>query len=206
MPGAGEPLTTRLRTIYSLDKIHAMRTAVLGVLIAISLAACSERNLLGEELWTGEKLSRTEVSFGWNFQTANAESAPRYVDVLIKPDNSYEIAVGEYRFDAAPDMIVGTRGTLSPTVASRLRRQLAQLRSNEGGDLFATLPDCPILDHPAIEYYVGFKVTEMPAVTIIERDCKSLKTVEARQIMGTALAAFPQIDRANLIAGSNELS
>ncbi|WP_370297580.1 hypothetical protein [Qipengyuania mesophila] len=135
-----------------------------------------------------------------------SEEAPsRNLDVLIHPDNSYQIEFTEYRNEGPPETLSRADGKLAPMIATRLRRSLARLRSDNAQDLFTSMPGCPEWSHPAIEYYVGFEIDEKPALTVLELHCETPETVEGRRIISEAMAAFPQVDRAKVLAGSVEL-
>ncbi|GEM_PF-2085619 len=182
-----------------------MQRSWLVVSIVLAAAACSQQTLLGEDIWTDGRLAQSHVGFGWNYTTEGSIPSFRNVDVELKPDDTYEIRINEYRADNELNALSKREGQLDSELARQLRRNLAQLRSSETAELFATLPNCPVSDHPLIEFYVGFKETEDPAVTVIERECDTPETVKARQIVRDAFDAFPQLDRARLRAGLVEL-
>lgn len=182
-----------------------MRPILSLAILAICTAGCAEQNLMGEKVWADERLAQAEVGFGWNYDVENEGAPSRNIDVLIQPDNSYQIQILEYRSEAEPLILNRTDGNLAPTMATRLRTSLETLRSGNGLDLFTTMPDCPEWSHPAIEYYVGFKIAEKPTLTVIDRRCETPETLEGRRIVSEAMAAFPQLDRTKLVAGSVEL-
>lgn len=179
-----------------------MRPVLVLAVLALSLAGCADHNLVGEQVWPDERLAQAEVGFGWNYEVESEQTPSRNIDVLIQPDNSYQIEIIEYRSEAEPEVLNRTEGNLVPEVATRLRRTLAQLRSGNGLDLFTTMPGCPEWSHPAIEYYVGFEIAEKPILTVIDRRCETPETLEGRKIVSEAMATFPQVNRTKLAAGS----
>jgi hypothetical protein len=182
-----------------------MRHVLLPAILALGAAGCADQNLVGEEVWADQRLAQAEVGFGWNYEVEGKEAPSRNIDVLIRPNNSYQIQIIGYRSEAEPEILKRTEGNLAPAVATRLRRSLAQLHSGNGLDLFTTMPDCPEWSHPAIEYYVGFDIAENPTLTVIERRCETPEALEGRRIVSEAMAAFPQVDRTKLVAGSVDL-
>jgi hypothetical protein len=182
-----------------------MRPAFLLASIALCAAGCSAPNLLGEEVWTDERLAQADVGFGWNFEVESVEAASRNLDVLIYPDNTYQIEINEYRKEAPLETLSRVEGKLAPATAARLRRSLARLRSGNAEDIFTSMPGCPEWSHPAIEYYVAFEIDEKPALTVLDLRCETPETVEGRQIISEAMAAFPQVDRKRVLAGSIKL-
>ena len=182
-----------------------MRPAILLASLALVAAGCSDQNLLGEEVWTDERLARADVGFGWNFEVESEEAPSRNLDVLIHPDNSYQITINEYRDEATPETLSRADGKLAPITANRLRRSLARLRSGNARDLFTSMPECPEWSHPAIEYYVGFEINEKSTLTVLELQCDTPETVEGRRIISEAMASFPQVERTKMLAGSIEL-
>ena len=182
-----------------------MRPAFFLVSLALGAAGCSDQNLLGEEVWSDERLAQADVGFGWNFEVESEESPSRNLDVLIHPDNSYQIEIIEYRNEASPETLSRADGKLPAITANRLRRNLARLRSGNAQDLFTSMPGCPEWSHPAIEYYVAFEIDEKPALTVLDLRCETPETVEGRQIISEAMAAFPQVDRKRVLAGSIKL-
>lgn len=182
-----------------------MRPAFLLASIALFAAGCSDQNLLGEEVWTDGRLAQADVGFGWNFDVESEKAPSRNLDVLIHSDNSYQIEIIEYRNEAPPETLSRAEGKLAPTTATRLHRSLARLRSGSAEDLFTSMPGCPEWSHPAIEYYVAFEIDEKPALTVLDLRCETPETVEGRQIISEAMAAFPQVDRAKVLAGSVQL-
>ena len=161
--------------------------------------------MLGEEVWTDERLAQADVGFGWNFEVESVEAASRNLDVLIYPDNTYQIEINEYRKEAPLETLSRVEGKLAPATAARLRRSLARLRSGNAEDIFTSMPGCPEWSHPAIEYYVAFEIDEKPALTVLDLRCETPETVEGRQIISEAMAAFPQVDRKRVLAGSIKL-
>ena len=182
-----------------------MRPAIFLASLALVAGGCSDQNLLGEEVWTDERLARADVGFGWNFEVESEEAPSRNLDVLIHPDNSYQITINEYRDEAPPETLSRADGKLAPITANRLRRSLARLRSGNGQDLFTSMPECPEWAHPAIEYYVGFEIDQNSTLTVLELQCDTPETVEGRRIISEAMASFPQVDRTKVLAGSIEL-
>ncbi|WP_143737109.1 hypothetical protein [Erythrobacter tepidarius] len=185
--------------------LSPMQPAFFLASLALCAAGCSNQNLLGEEVWTDEQLAQADVRFGWNFEVECEEAPSRNLDVLIHPDNSYQIEIIEYRNEAPPETLSRADGKLAPMTATRLRRSLALLRSDNAQDHFTSMPGCPEWSHPAIEYYVGFEIDEKPALTVLELHCETPETVEGRRIISEAMAAFPQVDRTKVLAGSVEL-
>ena len=183
-----------------------VRPALFLAVLALSVTGCADRNLVGEEVWPDERLAQAEVGFGWNYEVGTEEAPSRSIDILVQPDNSYKIQISEYRMGAEPETLSRSEGNLAPETAKKPRRSLAQLRSEKGPDLFTTLPDCPEWAHPAIEYYVGFELSQEVALTVIERHCKTPETVEGRKIVTNAFALFPEVDHQRLVAGSTNLS
>jgi hypothetical protein len=181
-----------------------MRPNLFIAILALGIVGCSERNLLGEQVWSDARLAEAEVGFGWNYDVESEGVHYRHVDITIQPDSSYEIQLREYRYGTKPQILDQSKGTLAPELATQLRRNLAQLRSQGGPDLFTTLPGCPELSHPPIEYYVGFQSVEETALTVIERGCETPEAIEAQKIVTKALAAFPKVDRTKLVAGQVE--
>lgn len=182
-----------------------MRPILVLAIISLGTAGCSNHNLLGEEVWADERLAQAKVGFGWNYEVESEEASSRNIDILIQPDNSFQISISEYRNDAELELLNQDVGNLAPAAATRLRRKLAQLRSGNEAELFTTMPGCPAWSHPAIEYLIGFETAEARTVTIIERGCETPGTVEGRKIISDAMVAFPQIVRAKLVAGSVDL-
>ncbi len=182
-----------------------MYRAFFLVVLAFGISGCNDRNLLGEQVWPDEQLAQAEVGFGWNYEIVGGDRRLGNVNVIIKPDNSFEIQISEYQNEAEPDILSQIDGSLAPKVATRLRRDLAQLRSSDGEEVFTTLPNCPMRLPPTIDYYVGFKTSKNSIVTVIERDCDTPETIAGRKIISDAMAVFPQIDRKRLVAGSRDL-
>ena len=182
-----------------------MRPAFFLVILALCVAGGSDQNLLGEEVWTDKRLAQADVGFGWNFEVESEEAPSRNLEVLIHPDNSYQIEIIEYRNEAPPETLSRVEGKLVPITANRLRRSLARLRTDNAQDLYTSMPGCPEWSHPAIEYYVGFEIDEKPALTVLDLRCETPEAVEGRQIISEAMAAFPQVDRTKLLAGSVQL-
>lgn len=188
-----------------LEYIRQMRPGLLLAILALGTVGCADHNLLGEDIWPDERLARAEVSIGWNYEVESQRAPSRNVDILIRPNDSYQIEILEYQDEAPPETLNRAEGKLSPKAAARLRRSLARLRSDNAQDLFTTMPGCPEWSHPAIEYYVGFEIDEKPALTVLDNHCETPETVEGRRLVSEALAAFPQVNRTRLLAGSVEL-
>lgn len=191
------------RTIWRYtDKMHRV---LFITIVALGTTGCSDRNLVGEQVWPDERLAQAKVGFGWNYEVESDEAPSRNIDVAIQPNNSFEIQISEYGSEAGLENLSRAEGSLAPADVTRLRRSLAQLRSGNGADLFTSLPNCPKRSHPAIEYYVGFEIAQERTVTVIERSCETPETLEGRKIISEAMAAFPQVDRTKLVAGSLDL-
>lgn len=182
-----------------------MRPGLILATLVLTIAGCTNHNLLGEEIWSDEKLTQAEVSFGWNFKVDSQEASVRNIDIIIFPDNSYQVELLEQQLEASRKILSRTDGELSPVTASKLRRSLARLRSSDKEDLFTTMPKCPETSHPAIEYYVGFYFNGSVALTVLDRRCETQETIEGRKLVSEAMAAFPQVSRPRLLAGSIEL-
>ncbi|MXO50073.1 hypothetical protein GRI42_01995 [Erythrobacter gaetbuli] len=185
--------------------LRPMRPAFFLAILALGAAGCSDQNLLGEEVWSDERLAQADVGFGWNFEVESEESPSRTLNVLIHPDNSYQIEIIGYRNETPPETLSRADGKLLPITANRLRRSLARLRSDNAQDLFTSMPGCPERLHPAIEYYVGFESGEKSALTVLDPQCETPETVEGRRIIAEAIGVFPQVDRTKVLAGSVEL-
>jgi hypothetical protein len=177
---------------------------VIAVLL-LCTTGCSDRNLLGEEVWSDAQLAEAVVGFGWNYEVRNEEAPHRNINIVIQPDASYEIQISEYRDEYQSEVLDKSKGRLSQKLNTQLRRSFTQFRSGNELDLYTTMPGCPKISHPHVEYVVSFQVDTEPALTIIEQGCDTPEAMEGRKILTAALAAFPEVNRDKLVAGLADL-
>ena len=182
-----------------------MRHFLLVSLSLFWLGSCSEDESLEAEGLTAEELRSLEVGFGWNFEIERDAYTERYLDVVILPDNTFEIYLGEFRSDSEPMILDTSAGQLEASVAAELRRELQPFLSKSSAANQTPLEGCPVTAHADIEYFIGFAYGAQQFMTILEAPCQTQEAERLRSAVDAAFATFPEIDREDLKAGNTNL-
>jgi hypothetical protein len=174
-------------------------TSFLLISVAV-LAGCSNTNLMGEQMLSDERLARTEVEFGREYVFEDDNDRARSAYVSLRPNNSYTAVISERTSSSEWVALSTTEGRISQVSATVIRRNLAQIRSNNRANFYNILPGCPFNDHVNPEFAVAFITREGTTATMIEPNCDTPEAEKGRRIISDALKEF-RLDRIRLQEG-----